>query len=59
MGDKNKFFESPIEPVRTPSLEPSNKGAVNGEPGYKKRTGGAFPEKTRDLTPGLQKPTKS
>lgn len=53
------FMESPMEPVRKPSLEPSNKGVTNGEPGYKKRSGGLFPEKTREVVPGLQRPTKS
>lgn len=43
---------------RKPSLQPSNPGVSNGEPDYKKRTGGGIPEKTRETGNGLQKPTK-
>jgi hypothetical protein len=56
-GSSN-FMESPMEPVRTPTLNPTNKGISGGEDGYKKRTGGAFPEKQRETYPALKQPTK-
>lgn len=44
--------------VGTPTTSPSGSHTTNGEGGYKKRTGGRFPETTKDLGDRLKSPTK-
>jgi hypothetical protein len=42
----------------SPTTKPSGSHVVNGEPGYKKREGGRFPEVVRDTGARLEKPTR-
>jgi hypothetical protein len=42
----------------TPTTKPSGSHVTNGEGGYKKRTGGRFPENTKDTGGNLKAPTK-
>ena len=44
--------------MNTPTTKPSGSHTTNGEGGYKKRTGGRFPETTKDLGSRLKSPTK-
>lgn len=54
---KNSVIEGPCESSGK-SLTPSGSHTTNGEPGFKKRTGGRFPEVVRDLNSRLPKATK-
>ena len=44
--------------MSTPTTKPSGSHTTNGEGGYKKRTGGRFPETTKDTGGRLKNPTK-
>ena len=57
---KGSIFEGPASENQVGSgLSPAGSKITNGEPGYKKRTGGRFPEVTRELNSRFEKPTKS
>ena len=54
-----KLVEGPVtELCGTPTTKPSGSHTTNGEAGYKKRTGGRFPETTKDLGDRYKSPTK-
>lgn len=44
--------------MKKPTNKPTGSHTTNGEGGYKKRTGGRFPEVTKELGAGLKKPSK-
>ena len=54
------IFEGPCSDhkLAEPKNTPSGSHTTNGEGGYKKRTGGRFPEVTKDLGNRLKSPTK-
>jgi hypothetical protein len=57
----DKLIEGPVtsgDLMKKPSLTPTGSHTTNGEGGYKKRTGGRFPETTKDLGDRLKNPTK-